>query len=194
MPLRTPVLSGRAKGLRAALRHGKRRRELIALLPKNGVGAEVGVWKGDFTARLLRGAKPRKLFLIDPWQHSTHDGAWYAEKDDEEMARIREGVTGRFAREITRERVVVIPKRSQEAVGQLSALDWAYLDGDHTYEAVVADLRGFWPLILDGGCLAGDDYGIKGWWEGGVTRAVDEFAASIDRSPTIIGSQFLIRK
>ena len=119
---------------------------------------------------------------------------------DEEMAQIREEVAARFAREIQRERVVVMVDRSQDAARLLSSahrsdpLDWAYVDGDHTYEAVLADLRAFWTLIRDGGCLAGDDYGIKGWWNDGVTRAVDEFAASVDRSPLIIGSQFLIRK
>jgi hypothetical protein len=191
----------KAELLRAALRHRKRRGELIALLPKNGVGVEVGVWKGDFSVRLLRGAKPRKLYLIDPWQHSSsHEGAWYAEKDEGEMARIRGEVIARFARKIRRERVVVMPDRSQDAARQLRSaqgsdlLDWVYLDGDHIYEAVLADLRAFWTLIVDGGCLAGDDYGIKGWWKDGVTRAVDEFAASVDRSPLIIGSQFLIRK
>ena len=190
----------KAKLLRAALRRRKRRRELIALLPKNGVGVEVGVWKGDFSARLLRGAKPRKLYLIDPWQHSSHSGAWYAEKDEEEMADIREEVVARFARQIQRERVVVIANQSQDAVRQLTSahrsdlFDWAYLDGDHTYEAVLAYLRAFWTLIRDGGCLAGDDYGIKGWWNDGVTQAVDQFVASVDRSPVILGSQFLIRK
>jgi Methyltransferase domain len=216
VPSRTPTRTVRAKWLnpckayrksrwkiqllQGARRHRKRRRELIALLPKNGVGVEVGVWKGDFSARLLRGAKPRKLYLIDPWQHSPHDGAWYSEKDQQQMAHIRAEVAARFAREIQRERIVVMADRSQDAARKLGSarsgglLDWAYIDGDHTYESVLADLSGFWPLVRDGGCLAGDDYGIKGWWQDGVTRAVDEFAASLDRRPLIIGSQFLIRK
>jgi predicted O-methyltransferase YrrM len=202
-----PVLSRRAKWLNpvkayrksrwktkvllAGLRHYRRRRALIALLPKKGVGAEIGVWKGDFSARLLRGAQPRKLYLIDPWQHSSHAGAWYAQKDHEDMARIREAVIRRFAHD---ERVVVMPVRSLDGAEQVGQLDWAYLDGDHTYDAVSADLRTFWPLIRDGGCLAGDDYGIKGWWDDGVTRSVDEFSASIGCEKTIIGSQFLLRK
>jgi hypothetical protein len=216
MPRHLPALSGRAKWLnprkayrksrwkakllRGALRHRKRRSELIALLPKDGIGAEVGVWKGDFSAKLLKGAKPRRLYLIDPWQHSSRDGAWYAEKSEQEMEAVREEVVARFSREIQRERVVIMARRSQDAAEQLRAihssepLDWVYLDGDHVYEAVLADLRAFWPLILRGGCVAGDDYGMEGWWGDGVTRAVDEFAASVDRRPTIIGSQFLIRK
>ena len=87
--------------------------------------------------------------------------------------------------------------RSPDAAAQLedACLDWAYIDGDHTYEAVKADLHAYWRLLKTGGLLAGDDYGLAGWWEDGVTRAVDEFADR-DRceGPTIIGSQFLFTK
>ncbi|TMK96906.1 MAG: class I SAM-dependent methyltransferase [Actinobacteria bacterium] len=168
--------------------------------PRTASASRLASGKATSAQGFLRGAKPRKLYLIDPWQHSSHSGAWYAEKDEEEMADIREEVVARFARQIQRERVVVIANQSQDAVRQLTSahrsdlFDWAYLDGDHTYEAVLAYLRAFWTLIRDGGCLAGDDYGIKGWWNDGVTQAVDQFVASVDRSPVILGSQFLIRK
>ena len=50
-------------------------------------------------------------------------------------------------------------------------------------------------IVKPGGLIAGDDYGDAGWWENGVTKAVDEFAASgrCD-APTILGSQFLFTK
>jgi Methyltransferase domain len=208
MSRRRPTLSGRARWLNPRkayrksrwkakhLRAALQRRKLIALLPKDGVGVEVGVWKGDFSAKLLKRAKPHKLYLIDPWQHSSHEGAWWAGKDEAEMMRVREEVMARFASDIQRERVMVMPKRSHDAAIQLreESLDWAYIDGDHTYEAVLADLRAFWALILDGGCLAGDAYGIKGWWNDSVTQAVDEFAASVGCKPMILGSRFAIRK
>jgi hypothetical protein len=40
----------------------------------------------------------------------------------------------------------------------------------------------------------GDDYGLGGWWQDGVIKAVDEFAASVGCVLRIKGSQFLIRK
>ena len=36
--------------------------------PKNGIGAELGVWFALNSRALLLRAKPRKLFLVDPWQ------------------------------------------------------------------------------------------------------------------------------
>jgi hypothetical protein len=35
---------------------------------------------------------------------------------------------------------------------------------------------------------------VKGWWRDGVTKAVDEFAATVDCDKAIIGTQFLLRK
>lgn len=39
--------------------------------------------------------------------------------------------------------------------------DWVYLDALHTYDAVVQDLRAWWPKLREGGLLSGDDYGDK---------------------------------
>lgn len=44
-----------------------------------------------------------------------------------------------------------------------------------------------------GGVLAGDDYGMQGWWASGVIRAVDEFAETVGKKPVIYGNQFLFR-
>jgi hypothetical protein len=66
-----------------------------------------------------------------------------------------------------------------------------HIDGDHTYEAVKADLERFHEQLKPGGVISGDDYGMVGWWEDGVTRAVDAFVASRGITPTILGNQFL---
>jgi hypothetical protein len=179
--------------LKAGRGHRRRRWEAISLLPKHGVGAEVGVWKGDFTVRLLRGAEPRRLYLVDPWRHVDQEGAMYS-MDQDELDRIHDGVVRRFESRIALGQVLVLRHASPGAALELPALDWAYIDGDHTYEGARADLGAFWSLIREGGFLAGDDYGVKGWWNHGVTRAVDEFCSAQACESTIIGSQFLIRK
>jgi predicted O-methyltransferase YrrM len=74
------------------------------------------------------------------------------------------------------------------------SLDWVYIDGDHSYEAVKRDLEAYYRVVKPGGFIAGDDYGAaNGWFGDGVTRAVDEFAARC-ADVTIIGSQFLLTK
>jgi hypothetical protein len=45
-------------------------------LPKNGIGAELGVFKGQFSPMLMRYAKPKELHLIDPWYLLTNNWHW----------------------------------------------------------------------------------------------------------------------
>jgi len=49
------------------------------------------------------------------------------------------------------------------------SIDFIMLDGDHSYEAVKADIDAWLPKMKAGGIMSGDDYG----WPG-VTRAVSE--------------------
>ena len=197
LQVRLRRLRGRAWHAAIATRHRLHRRILLARLPKQGEGAEIGVWRGDFSARLLRHAKPSRLHLIDPWQHPSEQGyehARFARRDDSQMELIYRGVRERFGREIACGQVVIHRHPSAVAVAALPPLDWVYIDGDHTYEGVAADLRSCWARLTPNGRVAGDDYGVRGWWEDGVTKAVDEFARSEDCKKTIIGTQFLLRK
>ncbi|CAK0779571.1 hypothetical protein CCP2SC5_920005 [Azospirillaceae bacterium] len=50
-----------------------------------------------------------------------------------------------------------------------------YIDCDHSYNAVKQDIINSWPLIMEGGILAGHDYGLHGLGQDGVKPAVDEF-------------------
>lgn len=56
------------------------------------------------------------------------------------------------------------------------AIDYLYVDADHTYEGCTRDLELWWPFVKVGGLVAGDDYDDPyGIPEQGVTRAWDEF-------------------
>ncbi|VAV92912.1 hypothetical protein MNBD_ACTINO02-2308 [hydrothermal vent metagenome] len=50
------------------------------------------------------------------------------------------------------------------------------IDGDHSYEGVVADYRNYIPMLAPGGFMLFDDYGADTW--PGVARAVDEIVDS----------------
>jgi hypothetical protein len=116
------------------------------------------------------------------------------------MDEIHESVRHRFRAQIDDGQVEVLRLPSVEAARRLSGLDWVYIDGDHTYEGVRADLAA-WAAALGGpttnggtgGIIAGDDYGVRGWWEDGVTRAVDEFVAVERAELKVLGTQFMIR-
>jgi len=49
--------------------------------------------------------------------------------------------------------------------------------------------------VKSGGLIAGDDYDETGWWEDGVTRAVDEFVGTGHcRLVLTRAGQFVLRK
>ena len=175
---------------------------LLRMMPKRSICVEVGTWKGDNAARILKLVRPVRLLLVDPWEFREEDPyreAQYGGKvagSQHDMDLVFESVVQRFAREIESGIVEVRRCRSTEALDHLDdeSLDWVYLDGDHTYEAVLRDLVGFSTKVRAGGYIAGDDYGVTGWWKDGVTKAVNDFVAS-DSADLLWqrGVQFLLR-
>jgi hypothetical protein len=177
----------------------ERRDFVVRHLPRGGTGVEIGVWRGDFSQRLLRGAHPQLLHLVDPWTFAaSYPQAWYGGAhayNQADMDAICRAVTRRFA---DRPEVRIHRQTSLEAADSFAAssLDWVYVDGDHTFAAVLADLRGYFPLVRVGGVLAGDDFGVQGWWQDGVTRAVHAFVrehADV-RLESIHAGQFVMRR
>lgn len=194
------TVAAKAKRVTSDVARRKQRRDLLSQLPQGGVGAEIGTWKGDFAARLLSSAKPARLYLIDPWQYrdeQEYAQAWFGDGipgGQEKMDAICESVRARFAAEISSGHVKVIRSPSVDAAASVELLDWAYIDGDHSYEGALGDLEAFYARLKPGGVLAGDDYGVTGWWGDGVVRAVTDFAETHGCQPTIIGEQFVFTK
>ncbi len=67
--------------------------------------------------------------------------------------------------------------------------DIVYVDGDHEYEAVISDLRGWLARLSDRGVLIGDDY----MWPG-VERAVREITTEQEWAANVTGNKFVIRR
>ncbi|HEY5049189.1 MAG TPA: class I SAM-dependent methyltransferase [Rhizomicrobium sp.] len=145
----------------AAELFGAGRRFLLEWLPKGVAGAEIGVWKGDFTQKLIQSTRPRALHLIDPWKFVPRfPNRWYGgmeAKSQEDMDAIFAGVQSRFGSTAT---VSIVRKPSIDAAKSFpdASLDWVYIDGDHSFEAVLGDLRAWMPKLRRGGVLAGDDF------------------------------------
>jgi hypothetical protein len=179
------------------------REHVLEMLPKNSVCAEIGVHRGDFSARILQIVNPKELHLIDPWkyeQSSTYKEAMYggkAEGGQAEMDARCQAVRQRFDAEIRSGRMVIHRDFSNTVLGGFSDdyFDWVYIDGNHLYEFVRQDLELCFKKTKPGGYLTGDDYQAGGWWQGGVKKAVDEF---VREKPvqllTIYNGKFILRK
>ena len=135
------------------------RNEMVrALIPQGSVICEIGVFKGDF-ARELHKLWPKHLFLCDPWDN----GLSYSGDHDGQNGNIYhasslcEHVHALFAQETA---VSIHREKSETFIPKLAtaSLDAAYVDGDHSYQAVKADLHALYPKIKKGGFLMGHDY------------------------------------
>ncbi len=157
---------------------------IVRRLPPDGVGAEIGVYRGDFSERLLAVARPRLLHLIDPWicvpEIPSRQWGGRGNNTQAVMDGIFEAVNARFAREIAAGRVRIFRGTSAEFFAQLApaSLDWIYLDGDHRAPSVRADLEAAWTRVRPGGLLLGDDVHLPNSPFGdGVTKGVGAFTA-----------------
>ena len=107
-------------------------------------------------------------------------------------------VSQRFSNGANGSTVNIIRDYSSHALKTLEdgELDWIYIDGDHSYEAVLKDLKLSFDKVRTGGFISGDDYEIVDtWWKDNVVRAVTEFAAAYQVEFVLQeGAQFLLRK
>ncbi len=173
---------------------------LLARLPKDCIGAELGVYMGAFAGRLLAATRPQKLHLVDPWKRiegKGYEDSWYVTHDQEHMDSLHDLVCQRFERQLEDGLVEVHRLTAVEFLQSLpdASLDWVYVDADHSYEAVCADLTASFPKVRPGGLISGDDYRVGGWFKDNVIRAVDEFVASHPVEMTFSHhGQFILKK
>lgn len=126
-------------------------------LPKQSVGAEIGVRRGGFSRRILATMRPQRLWLVDCW--ATQPDVPYNVTDEScllhmctALERVRDGIVAGvvrilcgFSREVAR----YVPDGS---------LDWVYVDAGHTYMECHEDLCLWSPKVKLGGIVAGHDY------------------------------------
>lgn len=137
-----------------------KRRQLADFFHEMGykTGAEIGVYKGEFTRHLLkRGAK---VYAIDPWREYADYGdprVHFQARQNEiyESAKKRLSKFG--------DQCVMIRKTSMEAVGDFEdgSLDFVYIDGHHGFKYVTEDIYEWSKKVRKGGIISGHDYALK---------------------------------
>jgi hypothetical protein len=137
-----------------------KRRDLPRLTRKLGFrkGAEIGVWKGDFSAHFCRSNPRVHMLCIDPW---TQYEGWVDPKGvHPDSVRMLEGAHREAVTRLSGFYCTIIRARSTEAARDVSnrSLDFVYIDGNHGYDAVLQDLAVWSKKIRPGGFLSGHDY------------------------------------
>jgi len=143
--------------------------------------AEIGVWRGHTVKRVLKSCHSiiSEYWAIDPWTIFLSGKAKRYSEDDWEVLYQRIcGLRTFFPK------LHVLRMTSLEAAKRFSDkyFDLVFIDANHSYESVLADIRAWLPLMRTGGLLTGHDYGNKP----GVERAVSECFKDIEVLPQTI--------
>jgi hypothetical protein len=186
-------------------RRAVRRDFLLELVPRGATCIEVGVFDGVLSERILALTSPRQLHLVDPWR-TKDDGTLFdgpaqtfdsAEQATDSLELQYQAVRHLLAKEIASGQVVLHRMLSHEAAPLFADghFDWAYLDASHYYDDVKVDLEAWFPKVKSGGYITGDDYDRQGFWDHGVTRAVNEFVKTHPvEAVAFRNHQFVLRK
>lgn len=142
------------------------REQLLNLLPKGSIGAEIGIFKGDFSRKILEVVQPSKFYMVDLFKGIVRSG----DKDGQNIEVINyDNYFVQIIADFDLPNVEIIKGTSNDIPERL---DWVYIDADHSYKGVQADLRALHGKINKGGWIMGHDYTSR---TEGVIRAVSEY-------------------
>jgi hypothetical protein len=173
---------------------------LFQYYPKHSIGAEIGVWEGNFSQELLIKVRPKKLYLIDPWVIQDYKRRWYSKDNANQgiMDNLHIHVHTKFKNTLE---VTIVRDFSDNAFRLIvdDELDWVYIDGNHSENAVYKDLCNSYQKVKSKGHITGDDYT---WIDPdtntqSVKCAVDRFLITHSEKVkllTIENGQYIIKK
>lgn len=121
--------------------------------------AEIGVFQGGNALRLLQ-LPLKRLFLVDPYKsYNQYESAQIAYVQAQ-LDAAKSIMQSRIASHPLRDKVTIMIKDSIEASKEFEDgfFDYVYIDGNHSFRAVLKDLIAWYPKVRKGGFLAGHDY------------------------------------
>lgn len=173
------------------------RGRLLSMMPKGGVCAEIGVWEGNFSERILNETEPKKLILIDPWlyQPEFSNTGFGRKKNETAMEERYLSVWQKFMEE---PRVTTLRAFSDTALKAMPDhyLDWIYIDGNHNAPYIDNDLALALQKVKPNGIISGDDYNWQAEASGApVKHAVERILADLGEKAEfkLMGNQYFIQ-
>lgn len=136
------------------------------------VGSLLGRSSCFLGVEIVNSGKNISVDFIDPWFKYDED-AQYADKVPDRKAYIT------FLNNIGKveglqHRAIRLESKEASTIYADESLDFVFIDGDHSYNAVMEDLKAWYHKVKPGGVIAGHDY-----WFHEVSDAVQNFFKEI---------------
>jgi hypothetical protein len=157
------------------------RSKILHELPKGITFVELGVALGDFTESVLEICEVDKFIAVDLFGLHGAPQMWGGRVGQTLAGRTHsQYFEERFKDEIAAGKLVVMRGKSVECLRQLAdrSVDVFYVDSEHSYETVRAELALIKHKIRDGGYIILNDYIMVDYVTNtpyGVVKAVNEF-------------------
>ncbi len=144
-----------------------RRAEILKYARPEGIGAEIGVFKGRFSEVLASRLRPRKLFLVDPWWKVFGDRYPDWGKFTDYGRLETKAAYDAAVRSVHQYRescnIEFVVERSQEFLRFYDGrpFDWVYLDSSHAYDETCEELSLIAAKLAPNGVIMGDDLAAR---------------------------------
>jgi hypothetical protein len=115
------------------------------------VGAEIGVYKAEFAIKLAQGGF--KLLAVDPWLVYPNYRKHPQELPYDELEAMSRRILAPYD-------CTIIKKTSMDALADIpdGSLDFVYIDGNHSFPYIAADIYEWNRKVRSGGVISGHDY------------------------------------
>jgi len=164
-----------------------RRKDFPILLNELGfkTGVEIGVFRGEYSAKLMHYIPGLKLYAIDPW--TAYPGYSIDSKRVAEAYDLAVANTSHYSG------CTLIRDYSENAVKGFTnnSLDFVYVDGNHSFENTVWDIAQWSRKVRPGGIVAGHDFDdwwsvSRHWYEMNVAEAVTSWTRAMRIAPWFV--------
>ena len=136
-------------------------------------GAEIGVRAGQNALSMLQSMNIEHLYLVDHWkEHKEASGNIISQEQQDSFYNATIVSITPYQSLVT-----ILNKSSEDASKEVEdgSLDFVYIDGGHSYDAVKKDMKTWLPKLKKGGYLCGHDFGNPCTPD--VARAVKDFSS-----------------
>ena len=114
---------------------------------------EIGSYAGESAEIFAENFK--KIYCVDPWEHGYDDERdWASHNNGEIVENAFDARVRKYDNVVKRKIGSIDCSKDVED----NSIDLVYIDGNHKYEAILEDIKAWFPKIKTGGFLSGHDY------------------------------------